>query len=114
MTLSQIIDIGDLPRGSVIQIVIVKRKAERSSSFGGPQAMYLHGHYFYVATIGYGEYDDNGEFENSSDDIECTVRPNNQTCPNYFFTVEEKNGGLKQEIRWKDMTMPNSTCKYAE
>ena len=105
---TQVIDIGDLPRGSVVEIVIVNRKAEINSSFGASQAMYLHGHYFYVATIGYAEYDENGSFINSSDDIECIVGSNNQTCPNDFFTVEEKNGGLKQEIRWKDMNMTNS------
>lgn len=103
---TQVIDIGSLSRGSVVEIVITNRKAPRSSSFGAPQAMSLHGHYFYVATIGYGEYE-NGVFANSSDEIECIVGSNNESCPNYFFTVEERNGNLKQEIRWKDGTIPD-------
>ena len=89
-------------------MVIVNRNTVRNSSFGDAHPMHLHGHYFYVVTIGYGEYNEDGFFRNSSDDTECIVRSNNQTCSNYFFTVEEENGGMKQEVRWKGMQSINT------
>ena len=107
---TQVIDISNLQRGSVVEMVIVNRNTVRNSSFGDAHPMHLHGHYFYVVTIGYGEYTEEGFFRNSSDDIECIVRSNNQTCSNDFFTVEEENGGMKQEVRWKDI----QSIKYTE
>ena len=105
---TQVIDIGDLARGSVVELVITNRRVVSTDILGGVHPVHLHGHYFYVVTGGYGDYDDNGTYMGASEDIECIVRSNNQTCPNNFITVEEENGELKQEVRWKDMVMPES------
>ena len=105
---TQVIDIGDLARGSVIELVITNRRVLNTSTLGGIHPVHLHGHYFYVVTKGYGDLDTNGTYVAASDDIECIVRSNNQTCPNNFITIEEDSGGLKQEVRWKDMVIPDS------
>ena len=108
---TQEIDIGDLPRESVVEIIIVNRNAKINNRFGTPHPFHLHGHYFYVADIGYGEYDENGLYLRATDDVECIVRSNNQTCPNYFTTVEDDNGNFKQEVRWKSMNVLNTQNK---
>ena len=108
---TQEIDIGDLPRDSVVEIIIVNRNTRRNNRFGAPHPMHLHGHYFYVAEIGYGEYNENGLYINATDDVECIVKSNNQTCPNHFTTVEDDNGNFKQEVRWKNMNVINTQNK---
>ena len=105
---TQVIDIADLQRGSVVELVIVNRKADGNDLFGVLHPMHLHGHYFYVVAMGYGDYDENGMSVTASDDIECIVRSNNQTCPDYFATTEEENGDLKQVVRWKNTTISES------
>ena len=60
--------------------------------------------------MGYGDYDENGVYGASSDDIECIVTSNNQTCPNFFATVKEESGGeLQQEVRWKNNTATSTS-----
>ena len=102
---TQVIDFSHLPRGSVIELVITNRNAASDSTYGSFHPMHLHGHYFYVVAMGYGDYDENGTYGVASDDIECIVTSNDQTCTNLFSTMEEENGGeLQQELRWKNMT----------
>ena len=105
---TQVIDISDLARGSVIELVITNRRVVNTSRLGIAHPIHLHGHYFYVVTTGYGELDANGTYIAASDDIECIVRPDNQTCPNNFITIQEENGELKQELRWRDLIPPES------
>ena len=102
---TQVMDISYLTRGSVVELIIANMRAEKNSPVGSFHPIHLHGHYFYIVAMGYGDYDKNGIYEAASDDIECTVISNNQTCPNLFATVEEESGGeLQQEVRWKNMT----------
>ena len=106
-TCTQVIDIGDLARGSVVELVITNRGAMDNSMLGSAHPVHLHGHHFYIVAIGYGDYDADGSFSTASDDLECVVQPNNQTCPEYFTTVGE-SGELKQEVRWRDMIAPTT------
>ena len=55
--------------------------------------MHLHGHYFYVVAMGYGDYDENGAYLATSDDIKYIVTASNEECSTIFATVEEENGG---------------------
>ena len=103
---TQVIDISDLARGSVVELVITNRRVANNDMLGGVHPVHLHGHYFYIVSRGYGDYDDNGTYAAATEDIECIVRSNNQTCRSNFITVEEQNGELKQEVRWKNMTIP--------
>ena len=51
--------------------------------------------------MGYGEYNETGAYLAASDDIECIVTANNETCSTIFATVEEEYGGeLQQELKW--------------
>ena len=70
---TQVIDISNLLRGTVIELIIANRRAEKGSPIGSFYPMHLHGHYFYVVTMGYGDYDENGTYGAASDDIECIV-----------------------------------------
>ena len=105
---TQVIDIGDLARDSVVELVIINRYADRISTFGGLHSLNLHGHHFYIVAKGYGDYDENSEYVAASDDTECIVRSTNQPCRNFYATVEQENGELKQEIRWRNMSIPES------
>ena len=105
---THVIDIGDLAEGSVVELVITNRRVANTSRLGTAHPVHLHGHYFYVVTTGYGDLDANGTYVAASDDIECIVRPTNQICPNNFITIEEENGKLKQELRWRDLIPPAS------
>ena len=100
---TQIIDIGGLARGSAVELVITTREVIEHSMFGSAHPVHLHGHHFYIVTIGYANYNADGSFSTASNDLECVVQPNNQACPEYFTTVRE-SGKLKQEVRWRNMT----------
>ena len=103
---THVMDISDQATGSVVEVVITNRNADIGNPVGSLHPMHLHGHHFYVVDVGYGDYDENGIYAAASDDIECIVRSNDQACPKYFTTVEEENGELKQEIKWKNETNP--------
>ena len=96
---TQVIDISD-PRGSVVELIITNRGVKNKKGIGRSHPIHLHGHHFYIVHIGYGNYDVNGHFVTPSNDTECIVKSNNQTCPEHFITVGE-NGELKQEVRWR-------------
>ena len=100
---TQVIDVGSLQKGSVVELVIANRHVQRSSRRGVLHPMHLHGHYFYVVTTGYGDHNDHGAYVGASDDIDCIVKSNNQSCPKDFATVEDMNGETKQEVGWKDI-----------
>ena len=108
---THVIDISDQTTGSVVEVVITNRNADINDPVGGLHSMHLHGHYFYVVAVGYGDYNENGIYTTASEDTKCIVRSNNETCPKYFTTVEKENGELKQEIKWKNDVRFNTQNK---
>ena len=52
-----------------------------NNMLGSAHPVHLHGHHFYIVAIGYGDYDADGSFSTTSDDLECVIQPNNQTEP---------------------------------
>jgi len=105
---TQVIDIGNLSRGSVVELVFSNRRRQDTSKLGSGHPIHLHGHYFYIVGIGYANSNVYGRFTAASNDLECIVRQTNGTCQQYFITIEEENGELKQEVRWKGMIIPES------
>jgi len=97
---TQVLDIDDQPKGSVVQLVITNRNVENIAE-GTAHPAHLHGHYFYVVKMGYPSYDMNGEYVRSNDDIECVVNSNNSSCQVQYTTIEGLDGFV-QEIKWKN------------
>ena len=100
---TQVIDIDDLPEGSVVEIVLTNRNVNPVFFIGAAHPIHLHGHYFYVADIGYADYSPEGLFVRSSDDIECVVNADNSSCPNRFVTIGKENDFI-QEIKWRNIS----------
>jgi len=103
---TQVIDISNQPRGSVVEIVLTNRAVERNSPDGTSHPVHLHGHNFYVVKIGYPTYDANGRFETVNDDIECIMQ-SNDPCPENFITIQDvATNPMKQVVRWTNMSRP--------
>jgi len=95
---TQVYDINDQPKGSVVQLVITNRDV-KNTTVGTSHPVHLHGHYFYVVEIGYPAYDINSEYVSSNDDIECVDNSNNGSCQVQFTAIE----GFVQEIKWRNV-----------
>lgn len=103
---TQVIDISNQPRGSVVEFVLTNRAVERNSPDGTSHPVHLHGHNFYVVKIGYPTYDDNGRFETVNNDIEC-ISQSNDPCPENFITVQDQSTNpMKQVVQWTNMSRP--------
>ena len=104
---TQVVDISNQPRGSVVEMVLTNRAVERDSPDGTSHPVHLHGHHFYVVKIGYPEYDDAGKFQIVNDDIEC-VSQSNDPCPENFITVQDQiSNPMRQVVRWTNMSRPS-------
>jgi len=110
---TQVIDISDLPEGSVVEMVLTNRNIDPFSPIGTTHPVHLHGHYFYVVDIGYSSYSTDGLRLRSSDDIECVINANNSPCQSRFDTIGEE-GNFKQEIKWRNVPdgLYNTGKKY--
>ena len=102
---TQVIDIGDMPRGSVVELVLSNRLVDPHSPGGASHPIHLHGHDFYVIKQAYPMYNSNGTFGTANDDIEC-INSNNQTCPKYFIT-EQDQIEPNQALRWRNNMGPD-------
>ena len=103
---TQVIDISNQPRGSVVEMVFTNRAVERNSPDGTSHPVHLHGHNFYVVKIGYPVYDENGKFQTVNDEIEC-VSQSNDPCPENFITIQDQfTNPLKQVVQWTNMSRP--------
>ena len=100
---TQVIDISDLLEGSVVEMVLTNRDAIPNLHLGVAHPVHFHGHYFYVADIGYPTYDSNGLFVRSNENIECVVNADNSSCATRFVTIGDDDDFI-QEIRWKNIT----------
>jgi len=111
---TQVYDINDQPKGSVVQLVITNRDVKNTAN-GTSHPVHLHGHYFYVVKIGYPVYDMNGQYSSSNDDIKCVDNSNNgDSCQEQFTTVEGLDGFM-QKIKWKTVpeTLNSDDTEYA-
>ena len=99
---TQVIDIDDLPRGSVVEMVFTNRLINPAVPFGTAHPIHLHGHYFYVADIGYSSYTLDGMFNRSNENIHCVVNADDSACQNQFVTIGEE-GNFMQEIKWRNV-----------
>ena len=117
---TQVIDISNWPRNSVIEMVITNRDVDSRATNpnGTSHPVHLHGHYFYVVDIGYPNLDSNNQFMLANNNISCIVNANdtdNDTstvnCPRNFINVEGEGGVLKQEINWTNGTKPSEKTK---
>ncbi|XP_065895032.1 uncharacterized protein [Dysidea avara] len=100
---TQVIDINDLPKGSVVEMVFTNRVANPDLHIGIAHPIHIHGHYFYVIDIGYPTYDSNGLFVRSTENIECVVNADNSSCTTRFVTIGDENNFI-QEIKWRNVT----------
>ncbi|XP_065894019.1 uncharacterized protein [Dysidea avara] len=110
---THIIDLNDLNRGDVIEIVLVNRLV-----FDLPRGMshpiHLHGHYFYVSDVEYPKYDDKtGHFLSSTGKVECKTSDNND-CKRFFITSENSKTDFSQKVQWKDNKSPNPQGNYVQ
>ena len=103
---TQVIDIGDLAFGSVVELVLSNKLVDSHSTSGASHPIHLHGHHFYVIKQGYPMYNENGTFVTANDEIEC-INSTNQTCPKYFITEQGPNEKSNQMLRWKDNMGPD-------
>ena len=106
---TQVIDIGDLTRGSAVELVLTNKLVNASVPYGAPHPIHVHGHDFYVIKQGYPMYNENGRYEIANDDIEC-INSANQACQNHFITVTGNNS-FNQSVRWKNNTGPHIQSK---
>ena len=110
---TQVIDIGHLINGSLVELVLSNRlvDADKNESGGSAYPVHLHGHSFYIIKIGYPDYSiTNNVFETANDDIEC-IDSMGEACPKYFITVDDQSNVMKQAVRWRNMTMPLDMVK---
>ena len=104
---TQVIDIGDRPRNSVVEMVITNIDINSSNPNGTAHPVHLHGHYFHVVHIGYPELDSDYQFMNTNENVSCKrIGSNNDTCQR-FINVEGEGGEWSQEILWTDGDAPN-------
>ena len=102
---TQVIDIGDLSRGSVAELVLTNMYINPTMPYGASHPVHLHGHDFYVIKQGYPEYYENGTYKTANDDIEC-INSANQPCQNNFITVTGNNN-FSQTVRWRNNMGPD-------
>ena len=102
---TQVIDIGDLTYGTVVELVLSNRLVDVHNPDGASHPIHLHGHHFYVIKQGYPMYYENGTFAITNDDIEC-INSTNQTCPKYFVT-EQDQSEANQMLQWRDNMGPD-------
>ena len=96
---TQVIDISNMPEDSVIEMIITNRDVNGTNPNGTSHPIHLHGHYFYVVDIEYPELNDDGQFENANENINCTdiTGINEMPCKRNFINIEDK-----QVIKWSD------------
>ena len=102
---TQVIDIGDLTRGTVVELVLSNRLVDPHNPGGASHPIHVHGHHFYVIKQGYPMYNNNGTFKTANDDVEC-ITSNNQTCPKFFITEQDQNDD-SQVLRWRNNMGPD-------
>ena len=103
---TQVIDIGDRPRNSIVEMVITNIDINSSNPDGTAHPVHLHGHYFHVVHIGYPELDSDNQFMNANENISCIRNgSNNDTCQR-FINVEGEGGEWTQEILWTNANIP--------
>ena len=102
---TQVIDIGDLSRGSVVELVLTNMLVDPTILNGASHPVHVHGHDFYVIKQGYPEYYENGTFKIANDDIEC-INSANQACQANFITVTGSSN-FNQTVHWKNNTGPD-------
>ena len=71
------IDISHIELGDTVDIILTNYSGSRISSDDDPESshpVHLHGHSFYVVTVGYPNYTSNGMYASPNEDIECIVK----------------------------------------
>ena len=97
---TQVIDIGDRPRNSIVEMVITNIDINSSNPDGTAHPVHLHGHYFHVVHIGYPELDSDYQFMNANENVSCIRNGlDDDTCQR-FINVEGERGVWTQEILW--------------
>ena len=97
--------------GISVELILSAVGPSNKDNFRFAHSVHLHGHYFHVVYVGYGEYDSNFQLDTPSDDIECRgenvcVRPRYKTgSERVYDDVNAETGKINSLTPVKDTVM---------